>query len=64
MDRQIRAGLGMIYSTMKNIQIGFSYEYINFGHAEIQNTSSNGVLAGSYSKNYANVLQASVNVEC
>jgi len=63
-DRQIRAGIGMIYSVMRMIQIGFSYEYINFGDADIHNVSQNGVLAGSYSKNYANVLQASVNVEC
>jgi long-chain fatty acid transport protein len=62
MDRQIRAGIGVIYSIMRMIQIGFSYEYVNLGNADIYNRSSNGVLSGSYSKNYLNVLQASVSV--
>lgn len=62
MDRQIRGGLGVIYSTLKSTQIAFSYEYINFGNADILNTSSTGVMSGSYWKNWANVLQASINV--
>ncbi len=61
MDRQIRAGAGFIYTMKDIIQIAASYEYINFGDADIHNVSSNGVLSGSYSKNWANVLQVSVN---
>ncbi len=64
MDRQVRLGAGIIYSVAKAVNLGFSYEYINFGSAGINNTSSSGVLAGSYSRNFANVLQASVNVVC
>jgi long-chain fatty acid transport protein len=64
MDRQIRLGAGIIYSIMKAANIGFSYEYINFGNANINNLSSNGVLAGAYSRNYANTLQASINLTC
>jgi long-chain fatty acid transport protein len=64
MDRQIRVGLGVIYSIIPAIQLGFSYEYINFGDADIDNSSSNGVLQGSYSRNYANVAQVSINIAC
>jgi len=62
MDRQIRVGTGVLYSMLKTVQLGFSYEYWNLGSADIHNTSSNGVLSGSYSRNYANVVQASINV--
>jgi len=64
MDRQIRVGLGINYAVMQAVKLGFSYEYINFGNAPINNSSTNGVLAGSYSRNYANVFQASINASC
>lgn len=62
MDRQIRLGAGVTYTTPYMATLGFSYEYINFGNANINNTSSNGTLVGSYGRNYANVFQASLNV--
>jgi long-chain fatty acid transport protein len=64
MDRQIRVGAGLQYVMTKGVNLGVSYEYLNLGNASINNTSSNGVLAGSYSRNYANVVQASLNVDC
>lgn len=64
MDRQIRLGLGMKYVMAKAVNLGLSYEYINLGNASINNTSSNGVLSGSYSRNYTNVFQASLNILC
>ncbi len=64
MDRQMRIGAGIIYAVMQAIKLGFSYEYINFGHANINNMSTNGMLGGAYSTNYANVFQASINVSC
>jgi long-chain fatty acid transport protein len=64
MDRQIRVGAGINYAIIKAVNLGFSYEYINFGHANINNISSDGVFAGSYSRNYANVFQMSINVAC
>lgn len=64
MDRQIRVGAGLLYSAVKAIKLGFSYEYINFGKANINNTSPAGTLSGSYPTNFANVVQASINVEC
>lgn len=64
MDRQIRVGTGMILDVLQVAKLGFSYEYINFGNANIDNISSNGLLAGSYSRNNAHVLQASINVSC
>lgn len=64
MDRQIRAGLGVLYNIKTIAELGLSYEYINFGDAAIHNVSRNntGTLAGSYWKNWGNVLQASINV--
>ncbi len=63
MDRQVRVGAGITYALIRGATLGASYEYINFGQASINNTSSNGVLVGSYSRNYANVVQVSVNVD-
>lgn len=62
MDKQIRLGAGVTYTTPYQATLGFSYEYINFGNANINNVSSLGSLVGSYTRNYANVFQASINV--
>jgi long-chain fatty acid transport protein len=64
MDRQYRLAAGLMYSASQAIKLGFSYEYINFGSAPINNTSYVGTLQGNYPLNYANVIQASINVEC
>lgn len=64
MDRQIRVGFGMEYALMQAATLGVSYEYLNLGKASISNNSSSGTLVGSYSRNYANVFQASLNVAC
>lgn len=64
MDRQIRAGVGLQYALIRAVKLGLSYEFIDLGSANIHNVSSNGVLAGSYSRNNANILQASLNVDC
>lgn len=64
MDRQIRVGTGIQYEMIQAVNLGVSYEYINFGRASINNASSVGVLAGSYSRNFANVVQASLNIDC
>jgi long-chain fatty acid transport protein len=62
-DRQVRVGAGVVYNVNRAAKIGLSYEYLNFGRANINNTSSVGVLQGSYPRNYANTLQASINVD-
>jgi long-subunit fatty acid transport protein len=62
MDRQIRVGAGFVYSVLKATDLGFSYEYVNMGRANINNNSAYGALVGSYSRNNMNVFQASVNV--
>jgi long-chain fatty acid transport protein len=64
MDRQIRIGAGLAYYMVRDVTLGVSYEYINFGNASINNSSPYGVFAGSYSRNFANVFQASLNVAC
>lgn len=63
MDRQIRVGAGIMYKLVKHVMLGMSYEYLNLGNAHIDDTSSNGVLSGSYSRNYANTLQVSLNID-
>lgn len=62
MDRQIRIGAGVAYDVYPAITLGLNYEYMNMGSAPINNTSSLGVLAGNYARNYANFFQASLNV--
>lgn len=64
MDKQVRIGLGLLYDISKFVNLSVSYEYLNLGNASINNTSSAGVLAGSYDRDYANFLQASLNVVC
>lgn len=63
MDKQVRIGGGLIYRLMRPVSLGVSYEYINFGRAAINNVSSNGVLSGYYKRNYADVVQISLNVD-
>lgn len=63
MDRQLRVAAGAIYTLIKGFNLGFSYEYINLGKAGIQNVSKARVLAGSYSRNYANIVQTSLNID-
>lgn len=62
MDRQIRVASGLIYQVTLPASLAFSYEYLNLGHANINNVSSNGVFSGSYHRNFANIFQASINV--
>jgi long-chain fatty acid transport protein len=62
MDKQVRVGAGVMFTNFKGAQIGLSYEYINFGRARINNVGSVGQLSGAYTTNYANVVQASINV--
>lgn len=64
MDRQIRIGAGLMYALHSAAKLGFSYEYINFGNANINMSSPQGMLVGSYARNFANVFQASINVDC
>jgi long-chain fatty acid transport protein len=63
MDRQVRFGLGLEYALLKGVKLGASYEYINFGNANIDNVTPISVLRGSYERNYANTVQASLNAE-
>lgn len=63
-DRQIRVGAGVEYTLIKAVVIAASYEYMNLGSANINNTSALGVLSGYYPRNYANVAQVSLNVSC
>jgi long-chain fatty acid transport protein len=63
-DGQVRVGTGIKYNLIPAVALGISYEYMYLGKADIRNTSSMGVLAGSYSRNFANVFQASLNVSC
>ena len=64
MDQQIRLGVGLQYALLSAVNLGVSYEYLKLGTAAINNSSPQGVLAGSYSRNYANIIQASLNVNC
>jgi len=62
MDKQYRFGAGIIYAPIEGVDVGFSYEYIDLGKAIINSISSDGILAGSYRRNYINLIQTSINV--
>lgn len=62
MDQQVRAGIGVIYNLIDHTTLAASYEYLNLGKANINNTTTNGTLSGSYPTNYANTFQISINV--
>ncbi len=63
MDKQVRIGAGFSYRIIQPVTLAASYEYINFGRGQINNASSNGIISGYYSRNYADVLQISLNVD-
>lgn len=63
MDRQIRIGTGVIYTLMNVVRLGLSYEYLNLGHAPINNISTNGAFSGSYWRDFANTLQVSIDID-
>lgn len=63
-DGQWRFGAGLEYALIKQATLAASYEFMHLGSAPISNASSLGVLSGSYSRNYANVFQISLNVAC
>jgi len=62
MDQQLRIGTGAILTVTDAVKLGFSYEYMNLGNADIKATTTNGLLSGSYDRNYSNTLQVSVNI--
>lgn len=62
MDRQIRAGIGIMYDLIKQATLAVSYEYLSLGRASINNTTSSGTLSGYYPTNYANTFQISINI--
>jgi long-chain fatty acid transport protein len=62
-DRQIRVGTGIIYTTKKNVRLGLQTEYVNFGKSEINHITRIGTLSGDYSNNYAVILAANVNFD-
>lgn len=61
-DKQLRIGAGFIYSMCQIAKIGLSYEYLNLGKAPIHNRTILGEFSGSYHRNFANIVQASVDV--
>ncbi len=63
MDKQVRIGAGVLYHLIKPVTLAASYEYLNFGRGQINNVSSNGTLSGYYKRNYADVVQISLNVD-
>jgi len=62
MDRQYRFGTGVIYKITKSATLNLAYEYMDFGKAAINNTTSNGTLAGNYPVNNINAFTLNINV--
>lgn len=61
MDRQVRYGIGLIYTTANCTRLAFQYAFIDLGKAPLNINTRLGTLAGAYSKNFLHVLGINVN---
>lgn len=60
-DRQLRYGTGLVYTTLECVTFGLQYEFIDFGKAAIHNATRIGNLSGDYARNFASIVSLSVN---
>jgi long-chain fatty acid transport protein len=60
-DRQLRYGTGLVYTTLECVSFGLQYEFIDFGKAAIHNATRIGNLSGDYARNFASIVSISVN---
>jgi long-chain fatty acid transport protein len=62
LDRNWRLAAGIQYDWSQNLTLGFAYEYINLGPADInkQGDPFIGTLVGDYSTNMVNVVNLNV----
>ena len=62
-DQQLRFGVGVLYEITEDYRLGFSYEYVSLGKAEIDRTRGPlaGTLQGDYSSNSLNVIGFTVS---
>lgn len=61
-DKQLRIGTGLLYTTCERIEMGLDYEYISFGKAAIFNSTRIGILSGHYVRNRGHVLAIHMNI--
>jgi long-chain fatty acid transport protein len=61
-DRQIRLGVGVQYEVNSDYTIGFGYEYVNLGDADIDQSANplKGTVQGDYEQNSLNVFNLTV----
>lgn len=60
-DRQIRYGTGLIYTTTQGTRLGFQYGFLDLGKAPLDIQTRIGRLSGNYAKNFAHVFTMNVN---
>jgi long-chain fatty acid transport protein len=62
-DQQLRFGIGLLYDITEDYRLGFAYEYVSLGKAEINTTRGPlaGTLQGDYESNSLNVIGFTVS---
>lgn len=63
MDKQLRIGTGIVYTTLECVELGLNYTYINFGKAPISHDTRLGRLSGHYKRNNGNFFGLSLNIK-
>lgn len=61
MDKQLRLGTGIIYTSCDAVTLSLNYEYLKFGKAKIHKVTRLGTLSGHYPKNFGHFLGLSIN---
>lgn len=62
-DKQLRLGTGIVYTTLDCVELGLNYSFIHFGKAAIFHETRLGTLSGKYKKNIGNFFGLSLNVQ-
>ena len=59
-DRQLRYAGGLVYRWSDDVDLGFSYQYLDLGDAKITAPMKNGdLVSGKYDKNHAHFFALS-----
>lgn len=61
MDKQLRLGAGIIYTSCDTVSLSLNYEYLKFGKAKLHKVTRLGTLSGHYPKNLGHFLGLSIN---
>ena len=63
LDRQVRIGVGSLYTSNAMTQFGFQYEFVDYGNARMHQATKPGMYAGALQKNYGQFISFTVNAQ-